>query len=182
MKDMSASSMNKISVIGSPGAGKSTFSKSLSKVINVRIYHLDRIFWKPGWIQITREQLMEKVKDVFKNDQWIIDGNYQNTLDIRIEESDVIFFLDYSLITCLIGICKRRFEFKNKKRDDLTEGCDEKLDLAFFWYVVMFRIRQRSMIYRKLSEYKGGEKLVIFKNRRQAKRYLDNLRRLVIQE
>ena len=51
--------MKKISVIGSPGAGKSTFSKGLSNDIGIKIYHLDRLFWKPGWVHITREELMQ---------------------------------------------------------------------------------------------------------------------------
>lgn len=165
--------MKKISVIGSPGAGKSTFSKRLSKATNIKIYHLDRMFWNPGWIYITREELMRKVKEVYKKDKWIIDGNYQNTLDSRFEESDTIFFLDYSLFTCLSGIFKRRFEFKNKKRDDLTEGCDEKLNFEFFWYVVMFRIKQRPVVYEKLNKFKENKKIIIFKSRRQAKKYID---------
>ena len=167
--------MKKISVIGSPGAGKSTFSKGLSNAIGIKIYHLDRLFWKPGWVHITRKELMEKVNLVFEEDEWIIDGNYQNTLESRFEESDTIFFLDYSLIICLWGIFKRRFEFHNKKREDLTDGCDEKLDFEFFWYVVMFRLKQRPMIYKKLNEYRENRKIVIFKNRKQARNYIENM-------
>ena len=37
--------MKKIIVIGCPGSGKSTFSKSLHKATNIPLYHLDRLFW-----------------------------------------------------------------------------------------------------------------------------------------
>lgn len=167
--------MKKISVIGSPGAGKSTFAKGLSNAIGIKVYHLDRLFWKPGWVHITREELMEKVNLVFEEDEWIIDGNYQNTLESRFEESDTIFFLDYSLIICLWGIFKRRFEFRNKKREDITEGCHEKLDFEFFWYVVMFRLKQRPMIYEHLNEYRENRKIILFKNIKQARNYIENM-------
>jgi adenylate kinase family enzyme len=41
--------MQKIIVIGSSGSGKSTFSRKLSRAMNIPVYHLDALFWKPNW-------------------------------------------------------------------------------------------------------------------------------------
>lgn len=41
--------MDKVMVVGSSGSGKSTFSRQLSKILKVPVYHLDMYFWKPNW-------------------------------------------------------------------------------------------------------------------------------------
>ena len=51
---------------------------------------------------ISKEELEEKLENIFKdNDEWIIDGNYQRTLEMRIKEYDTIFLLDYPIEVCL---------------------------------------------------------------------------------
>jgi hypothetical protein len=39
----------RIMLIGSGGAGKSTFARELAQLTHLPIVHLDQIFWKPGW-------------------------------------------------------------------------------------------------------------------------------------
>ena len=45
--------MKKIIVIGSSGAGKTYFSKRLSKTLNIELIHIDRVYWGPGWTEPT---------------------------------------------------------------------------------------------------------------------------------
>ena len=54
--------MNKIIVIGSSGSGKSTLSKQLSNILDIPVYHLDALFWKPNWVMITKDE-----QKIFKN-------------------------------------------------------------------------------------------------------------------
>ena len=84
--------MEKIIVIGSPGAGKSSFSKKLKNITKLPLYHIDMLYHKKDGTHITKEELEEKLKEIFKTDKWIIDGNYQKTLELRINECDTIFF------------------------------------------------------------------------------------------
>lgn len=167
--------MKKIAIIGSPGAGKSTFSKKLSEILSIEVYHIDKLFWKPGWVQITKAELQEKFLEIFKLDTWIIDGNYLDTMDMRIHEADTIIFLDYPLWLCLWGVVQRRLLYSRKIRPDITEGCKEKLNLEFLIFVVNFSRKQKKLVYEKLEKLPVEKNLYIFKNRSELNRFLQNI-------
>ena len=107
--------MKKVIVIGSPGAGKSCFSRKLKEITNLPLYHLDMLYHKKDGTHISKEELEEKLRNIFKQEQWIIDGNYQRTLELRLKECDTIFLLDYPTDICIEGAKSR----VGIKRDDL---------------------------------------------------------------
>ena len=80
--------MNKIIIIGCPGSGKSYFSKELAKKTNIPLYHLDLLYWNKDKTIIEKSIFLERVRSIFKNDNWIIDGNYQSSMEERIIECD----------------------------------------------------------------------------------------------
>lgn len=84
--------MKKVIVIGSPRAGKSVFSRKLKDITNLPLYHLDMLYHKVDGTHISKEELEEKLKSIFKEEYWIIDGNYQRTLELRIKECDTVFY------------------------------------------------------------------------------------------
>ena len=84
--------MRKISIIGSGGAGKSTFAKRLSSILEVPVYHLDSMFWKPGWVETEREEWADLQRSVCEKSEWILDGNYGGTIDVRLRTSDTVIF------------------------------------------------------------------------------------------
>ena len=83
--------MLKIIVIGSQRAGKSVFSQKLSNISNLPLYHLDMIYHNSNGTHISKEELEEELKEIFKENKWIIDGNYQRTLEMRLEECATVF-------------------------------------------------------------------------------------------
>ena len=107
--------MKKIIIIGCPGAGKSVFSQKLKEIINFPLYHLDMLYHKTDGTHISKEELEEKLREIFKNNTWIIDGNYQRTLEMRIKECDTVFLLDYPTEVCVTGAESRI----GQKREDL---------------------------------------------------------------
>jgi len=99
-------SSEKILVIGCPGTGKSTFSKQLGNILNIEVIHLDKYFWKPGWVESSKEEWNETVSKLISKDRWIIDGNYSNTLRLRAEQADEILFLIIRLYFVLTEFSK----------------------------------------------------------------------------
>lgn len=163
--------MNKIIIIGCPGSGKSTFAKELKKLIDLPIYHLDLIWNKPDKTTLTREEFDKILKDIFQEEKWIMDGNYQRTLEIRIKEADTIFFLDYDLETCLNGATTR----VGIVRDDMPWK-EEKLNDEFKDKIIKFSEKQKPEIDNLLNKYKNEKEIIIFKTREDAKDYLNNLK------
>lgn len=164
---------NKICLFGCPGSGKSTLGKNLSNKLNLKVYHLDNIYWKPNWVNISREEFDEKLKELLEEKSYIIEGNYNRTLDLRLEECDFAIYLDFNRLTCLFSVIKRYFMYKNRTRDDITVGCDEALDKEFINYVWNFNKNHRKDYYRKLE--KMNKDYIVLRNRRQVKKIVKYL-------
>lgn len=162
--------MSKVIVIGCPGAGKSIFSQKLSNVTHLPLYHIDMLYHKKDGTHISREELENKLKSIFKNDDWIIDGNYQKTLEMRMKECNTIFLLDFPTDVCLEG-AKSRI---GKKRDDLP-WIEENLDENFEQSIINFRNEKLPQIYELLDKYKKNHNITIFKSREETDNYISNM-------
>ena len=68
--------MQKIIVIGCPGAGKTTFAQKLREATDLPLYHLDAIWHKPDRTHISRDEFDGRLGEILALDRWIIDGNY----------------------------------------------------------------------------------------------------------
>lgn len=168
--------MKRILIMGCAGCGKSTLAKELGKILDLPIYHLDVYYWQPGWVETEKSVFIAKQEEIVATDNWIIDGNYRSTLDIRLKRADLILYLDYRRGVALKGIIKRYFKYRNKTRDSITIGCDEKIDRDFIKWVWHFKKDSKPIILNKLREYPEVP-MITFKNRRALKKYLANLKK-----
>lgn len=162
--------MKKIIVIGSPGAGKSVFSQKLKNIMNLPLYHLDMMYHKEDGSHISKEELEEKLIKIFKEDSWIIDGNYQRTIEMRLKECDTAFLLDFSTDICIAGAESR----VGQKREDLP-WIEEKLDEKFKQVIENFSKEKLPQIYELLDKYKEKVDIKIFESREETDNYIKNL-------
>ena len=123
---------------------------------------------------ITKKELEEKFKNIFQNDDWIIDGNYQRTLEMRLKECNTVFLLDFPTEICLEG-AKSRI---GKKRDDLP-WIEKELDAYFEQSIVIFANEKLPQIYELLNKYKEKCNIIIFKSRQEADNYITQLESIV---
>ncbi len=168
--------MKKIIVIGSPGAGKSTFSRKLKDITGLPLYHLDMIWHKPDKTNISKEEFDSRLEEILVTDKWIIDGNYQRTLETRLEKCDTVFLMDFPLDVCLAG-AKARI---GKKRDDMP-WVEEELDEEFRQWIIDFPVMKLPEIYEMLDKY-DGKNIIVFKSRQEAETYLEKLNLEMIKE
>ncbi|AKG36157.1 DNA topology modulation protein [Paenibacillus durus] len=168
--------MNRILVIGSSGSGKSTLSQKLIKILNIPVIHLDAYFWNANWVPTPNDEWDQIVEKFTNEDQWIIDGNYSRTMDIRIKKADLIIFLDMPRLLCMYRIIKRRIKYHKKARPDMNEGCPEKLDWEFVKWVWNYRKRSRMNTIKKLEHIRENQQVIIVKTRRQVEEWIESLK------
>lgn len=166
--------MERIMIIGCGGAGKSTLARQLGEKLGLPVVHLDQLFWRPGWVNVSREEFDSLHREALAQERWIMDGNFDRTMDERIKRCDTAIYLDFSRFACLMGVCKRVLTTYGKVRPDMGEGCPERIDWEFLKWVWDFNKNKREKNYRLLNESEGVETIVL-KNRRAVKRFLKSL-------
>jgi adenylate kinase family enzyme len=136
--------VRRILILGNAGSGKSTLARALSAKLELPVLHLDTIFWKPGWVEARTEEYDARLRAFLEHDGWVIDGNNSRTMPLRFGLADVVIVLDLPLWVSLYRVLKRNFEYRGRSRPDITEGCDEKIDLEFLqWILIRYPKRNR---------------------------------------
>ena len=166
--------MKRIMIIGCGGAGKSTLARQLGEKTGLPVVHLDKLFWRPGWEHISRDEFDVLHREALMGEKWILDGNFDRTMEERIKHCDTVIYLDFSRFACLYGVAKRILTTYGKVRPDMGEGCPERFDLDFLKWVWNFNKNKRENTYRLLNEAEGIEKIVL-KNRRAVRAFLKSL-------
>lgn len=166
--------MERILIIGCGGAGKSTLARQLGEKLNLPVVHLDKLYWKPGWVQESREEFDRKLAITLEEPKWIIDGNFNRTMPQRLKKCDTILYLDFSRWACLRGVIKRILTTYGSVRPDMGEGCPERFDLEFLRWVWNYNKNNRQRNYQLLDEATHAHKIIL-KNRCAVKAFLKNL-------
>ena len=166
--------MERIMIIGCGGSGKSTLARQLGEKTGLPVVHLDKLFWRPGWVSLTREEFDVVHNAAIEEKKWILDGNFDRTMEPRIRRCDTVVYLDFSRIACLCGVMKRILTTYGKVRPDMGDGCPERFDLEFLQWVWNFNKNKREKNYRLLEQF-GDKRIYILKNRKQVKEFLESL-------
>lgn len=166
--------MKRILVIGSGGAGKSTVARRLGQLLDIEVNHLDKFFWKPGWIESPPDEWRETVTELINRESWIIDGNYSGTLKLRLQRCDTIVFLDMPRLLCLWRIVKRNLLYRRGGRPDMAEGCLEKLDFEFVSWVWNYSRRSRPKVVRLIREHSKEKRVVWLRSNADVEKFLSD--------
>ena len=159
--------MKKVIVIGCPGSGKSSISRALHNKTGIPLYHLDMMYWNADKTTVEKGVFLERLSDVLEKDEWIIDGNYGSTMELRMAACDTVIFLNYPLDVCLDGIKERR----GKPRSDMP-WIETEEDEEFSEFIRNYNEQQKPKVLELLEKY-CDKNIVIFKSREQADAFLN---------
>ena len=166
--------MRKICIIGSGGAGKSTLAKILHNELNIPMFHLDALYWQPNWVEMDKVKWVQLQTELCNQSEWIIDGNYGGTIDIRLKASDVIIFLDLPVYLCLWRAFKRQIKYRGKTRPDMGRGCTERFSFSFVWWILRYARTRKPQIMNKLSEL-NEKPIYILQSKKDIDKFICNI-------
>jgi adenylate kinase family enzyme len=165
--------MERVLVIGSGGAGKSSFAAALAGKLGLPLIHLDAEYWSAGWTPTPPEEWAERVRALADRPRWVMDGNYGGTLELRLERCDTVVFLDLPPALCLWRVVKRWLRWAGRTRPDMAPGCRERLSWEFVTWVWRYRATRRDGILRRLAALGEGKRAVVLTSPRAVRRLLD---------
>ena len=166
--------MERVLIIGCGGSGKSTLARALGDITGLPVVHLDKLFWKPGWVESSQEEMDGKIREVLAQPRWIMDGNFNRTMAWRLERCDSVIYLDFSRLACLMGVAKRILTTYGTVRPDMGEGCPERFDLDFLKWVWNFNRNKRQRYLSMLSALEDKQ-VYILRSRREVKAFLSGI-------
>lgn len=166
----------KIAIIGYSGSGKSSLASQLGRHYGILVLYLDQVHFRPGWQEVSNEEMIPQVQTIMDQAGWIIDGNYSGVLySDRMVQADQIIFMNFGRLRCLWRAFKRYLTYNGSSRPNMAPACPEKLDLEFIrWILWEGRQRkQRDRCQVTCSQY--ADKVLVLKNQKQVDDYLDRL-------
>ena len=167
--------MRRVLVLGCPGAGKSTLARSLGEALSLPVVHLDKLWWKSGWINRTEGEFDALLDAVLLGEEWVIDGNYLRTLPRRLERCDAVVLLDYPRQVCLFRALRRILSWRGRTRPDMAADCPERLDGEFVRWIWEFHRTQRPQVLELLDGWTGEKH--VFRSPKDCARFLAKLER-----
>jgi len=170
--------MERILILGSSGSGKSTFARVLGPILELPVIHLDRHYWKPGWVGTPEAEWQQIVHHLTQRERWIIDGNYRTTLDMRLQVADTVIFLDLPPWLCAMRAMKRRFQYRNGQRPDMARGCRERiLDPQFpqfIRHIFEYPNRARADVKSRLNQQLEQKNVIWLRSTKEVENFLKN--------
>jgi adenylate kinase family enzyme len=156
--------MHRVLVVGSGGAGKSTFAARLAARTGLPLIHLDSCYWRSGWVATPDDEWKRRVGELVKGDAWVMDGNYGGTLDERIAACDTVVFLDMPRLLCMWRVIRRWWQHRGRSRPDMTPGCNEQLTLEFLRWIWSYPATRRPDILRRLEALRADQRGVVLRS------------------
>lgn len=174
---MQGEKYKRILILGSIGSGKTTLANSIQKKKKLSVYHLDKEYWLPNWTRPDFQIWEEKIAKFVSEEEWVIEGNYIETLPSRLERADLVIMLDIPTRICIRGLFWRTLKGQFFRRKDLGVGCKDAFNKAYqelVEWAKSFKTIYYPALMQVISQYPQVD-VKIFKTRSSAKQFIERL-------
>jgi adenylate kinase family enzyme len=152
--------VQRVLVLGSSGAGKSTFALKLGAITGLPVIHIDQLYWGAGWVPVPRELYLQRMREALAPDCWIMEGNSPSTLDLRMPRADRVILFNRSRLACVARIARRVATTYGAVRPDMAPGCPEKFDWEFLKFVWNYPKKDWHELIGAIDRYAAWERTV----------------------
>jgi len=162
--------MKKVAIVGCGGSGKSHVARALGDVLDAPVTHLDAAFYDDEWNELPMEKFTAVQRDLVAREKWVIDGNYNSTLQIRLEACDTVVLMDVSTLAALWGVSSRQLRHGAGHKGN---GVHNRIHWGVIKYVATYRRKMRPRVMAKIDRFATGHAdVVLLTSRRQTRRWL----------
>ena len=148
---MTSSVPERIVVVGSSCAGKTTFARALAGALGYSYVELDHLYWSPGWKPKAGQEFRALVSEAAAAEQWVADGNYTVVRDLLWPRATTIIWLNYGFGTVFWRALRRTFR-RAVSREELWHGNRESFrrsmlsrESILLWVITTFRRKRRQL-------------------------------------
>lgn len=169
--------MKRIAILGCSGAGKSTLACELGARLGLPVVHLDKEFWRPGWVEPDKAEWAARLDELVAGERWVTDGNFATASVKRFAKCDTVIFLDFNRWVCLARVYRRAWRHLGRARPDLNEGCPERMpDRWFLNYIWTWNATRRARTLATLEDARArGKTVFVLRGRGEVRRFLEGL-------
>jgi adenylate kinase family enzyme len=165
--------MKKVAVVGCGGSGKSHLARQLGGILGAPVTHLDAVYYDDEWNALPKEKFAARQQELVARPSWVIDGNYNSTLPIRLEACDTVVLMDVPTLAALWGIASRQIRHGAGHKGN---GVHNRITRAVIRYVITYRRRMRPRVMAKIDEYaRDHAQVVLLRGRRHTRRWLEEV-------
>jgi hypothetical protein len=173
--------MNRISVIGTSGSGKTTFAGKLAEVLRIPHVELDALHWEADWEPAPRDLFRSRVREAVGAERWVVDGNYSKSArDLVWERADTIVWLDFSFAVTL-GRVLRRTIYRIVTGEECCNGNRERLggalsrDSVIMWTLQSYKSHRVEYPLLLTAQEQRGAQTIRLHSQSEADRWLARL-------
>jgi adenylate kinase family enzyme len=166
--------VERVTVIGCGGSGKTTLARELGRRLGLPVVHADFVVHaEPGHVERPEPEWQAELAAVADGEHWVIDAMKLSTLDHRLARADTVVFLDLPRRACYAGLLRRRL--RHRGRIDPMLGVADVLGLGFLGWIWGFPRRARPQILALLARHAADTDVVVLRSRSQVRRWLETI-------
>lgn len=165
--------VERVVIVGSGGAGKTTLAVELGRRTGLSVLHLDRLYWRPGWERFPNDEWAAVQAEHLEGEHWIVDGNYSSTYAIRFQRADTIVVLATPKWRCTLRVLRR--QLAGRGREVQAVGCPERFDLEFLRYVWKYPRESRPLLDAAIDQYRDTAEVIQLSSPSEVRAFLDRV-------